>query len=145
MDDWDGDAFAGRVRRDRRERAWSVLTVHADMEGVAFQTMAGRLLSGLWEEGVTFFPLKTLAAQVGSYGGRHARIRPVARPLAAASAGKAGFVGDPLPSPGRVAWKVHRERVLLLGWGRAILLQFAHPLVAAGVADHSAFRAGGWG
>jgi len=37
--------------------------------------------------------------------------------------------------------------VLLLGWGRAILMQFAHPLVAAGVAEHSAFRAeafGGW-
>jgi uncharacterized protein (DUF2236 family) len=37
--------------------------------------------------------------------------------------------------------------VLLLGWGRAILMQFAHPLVARGVADHSGFRAdafGGW-
>jgi uncharacterized protein (DUF2236 family) len=37
--------------------------------------------------------------------------------------------------------------VLLLGWGRAVLMQFAHPLVAAGVAEHSAFRAeafGGW-
>jgi uncharacterized protein (DUF2236 family) len=29
--------------------------------------------------------------------------------------------------------------VLLLAWGRAILLQFAHPLVAAGVAEHSLF------
>ena len=29
--------------------------------------------------------------------------------------------------------------MLLLGWGRAILLQFAHPLVAAGVAEHSLF------
>ena len=37
--------------------------------------------------------------------------------------------------------------VLLLGWGRAILMQLAHPLVAQGVADHSGFRAeafGGW-
>jgi uncharacterized protein (DUF2236 family) len=32
--------------------------------------------------------------------------------------------------------------VVLLGWGRAILLQFAHPLVAAGVADYSEFRTG---
>ena len=39
-----------------------------------------------------------------------------------------------------VARKINRERVVLLGWGRAILLQFAHPLVAAGVADHSGFR-----
>lgn len=30
----------------------------------------------------------------------------------------------------------------MLGWGRAILLQLAHPKVAAGVADHSAFRSG---
>lgn len=44
-------------------------------------------------------------------------------------------------------WKVQREAVLLLGWGRAILLQLAHPLVAAGVADHSGFltdRRGRW-
>lgn len=31
---------------------------------------------------------------------------------------------------------------MLAGWGPAILLQFAHPLVAAGVADHSGFVAG---
>jgi uncharacterized protein (DUF2236 family) len=46
-----------------------------------------------------------------------------------------------------ISWTIHRELVLLLGWGRAILMQFAHPLVARGVADHSAFRAevfGGW-
>lgn len=30
---------------------------------------------------------------------------------------------------------------MLLGWGRAILLQLAHPLIAAGVFDHSGFRA----
>lgn len=40
---------------------------------------------------------------------------------------------------GRVAWKIHSEVALLLGWGRAILLQFSHPLVARGVADHSGF------
>lgn len=31
---------------------------------------------------------------------------------------------------------------MLLGWSRAILLQLAHPLVAAGVAEHSSFRGG---
>ena len=41
-----------------------------------------------------------------------------------------------------VAARVNAERVVLLGWSRAILLQLAHPLVAAGVADHSSFRAG---
>jgi uncharacterized protein (DUF2236 family) len=44
-----------------------------------------------------------------------------------------------------VAWKLHREMVLLAGWGRAILLQLAHPLVARGVADHSGFRVESWG
>jgi uncharacterized protein (DUF2236 family) len=41
--------------------------------------------------------------------------------------------------PRSVAWKINGERITLLGWGRAILLQFAHPLVAAGVAEHSHF------
>jgi uncharacterized protein (DUF2236 family) len=36
--------------------------------------------------------------------------------------------------------RVHREGVLLLGGGRALLLQLAHPLVAAGVAEHSGFK-----
>ncbi len=35
---------------------------------------------------------------------------------------------------------VHAERVVLLGWTRAILLQLAHPLIAAGIYDHSDFR-----
>lgn len=33
---------------------------------------------------------------------------------------------------------------MLAGWGRAILLQLAHPLVAQGVADHSGFAAERW-
>jgi uncharacterized protein (DUF2236 family) len=39
-----------------------------------------------------------------------------------------------------VSHRVNAERIALLGWSRAILLQFAHPLIAAGVADHSTFR-----
>ena len=48
---------------------------------------------------------------------------------------------DRAPSlgPDAVSWKLHREVALLAGWGRAILLQLAHPLVAQGVAQHSAF------
>jgi uncharacterized protein (DUF2236 family) len=42
--------------------------------------------------------------------------------------------------PDSVTWRVNREAVLLLGGGRALLLQVAHPLVAAGVAAHSEFR-----
>ena len=46
---------------------------------------------------------------------------------------------------GRMAWRIHRERVLLAGWGRAILLQVAHPKVARGVAEHSGFASDRWG
>lgn len=40
--------------------------------------------------------------------------------------------------------RINGERLVLLGWGRAILLQLAHPLVAAGVHEHSSFRATPW-
>jgi uncharacterized protein (DUF2236 family) len=45
-----------------------------------------------------------------------------------------------LVNPDGVYWRVNRESFLLLGGGAALLLQLAHPLVAAGVADHSGFR-----
>ena len=41
-----------------------------------------------------------------------------------------------------VAHQVNREGVVLLGWGRAILLQLAHPLVAAAVSGHAGFHGG---
>jgi uncharacterized protein (DUF2236 family) len=51
-----------------------------------------------------------------------------------------GFYG-----PGSVAWELNREAMLLLGAGpRALLLQIAHPLVAAGVDQHSDFRHDPW-
>ena len=46
------------------------------------------------------------------------------------------------PGPGSITWTINRERVVVAGWGRAILLQLAHPLVAAGVSDHSHFDRG---
>src|SRR5712671_5993485 len=36
--------------------------------------------------------------------------------------------------------RVNRENILLLGGGRALLMQLAHPKVAAGVDEHSDFR-----
>jgi uncharacterized protein (DUF2236 family) len=45
-----------------------------------------------------------------------------------------------LPSRDSVTWRINAERLALLGWSRAILMQFAHPLIAAGVDDHSTFR-----
>jgi uncharacterized protein (DUF2236 family) len=51
-----------------------------------------------------------------------------------------------MPRPAPIARKINREAVVLLGWGRAILLQLAHPLVAAAVKDNSPFdkSAGGY-
>src|SRR5207245_8523126 len=40
---------------------------------------------------------------------------------------------------GSVTWKVNMEPVIALGGGRALLLQVLHPLVAAGVEQHSNF------
>ena len=48
--------------------------------------------------------------------------------------------GHVRPGPGSITWKVNREMSVVAGWGRAILLQLAHPAVAAGVHDHSSFR-----
>ncbi len=42
--------------------------------------------------------------------------------------------------PGSVLWLVNKEVVILLSGGRALLLQLAHPGIAAGVDEHSDFR-----
>jgi uncharacterized protein (DUF2236 family) len=52
------------------------------------------------------------------------------RPPAAPSTPSALF------PPGSVTRHLTAERVLVLGGGRALLMQIAHPVVAAGVADH---------
>ena len=45
-----------------------------------------------------------------------------------------------LMNPDGVAWRVQREAVILLGGRRALLMQIAHPAVAAAVAEHSDFK-----
>src|ERR671935_2647144 len=47
--------------------------------------------------------------------------------------------------PGSLTWRVNGESVLLLGGGRALVLQVAHPKVAAGVAEFSDYREDPWG
>ena len=50
-----------------------------------------------------------------------------------------------LPFPDDCAVRrMHNEGVLLLGGGRALLLQIAHPAVAAGVANHSNYHTERW-
>ena len=43
-------------------------------------------------------------------------------------------------SPDMMIWQVDREMTLLAAGGRALLMQLAHPKVAAGVAEHSLFK-----
>ncbi|QXV60337.1 oxygenase MpaB family protein [Amycolatopsis sp. TNS106] len=47
--------------------------------------------------------------------------------------------------PDSVAWRVVGDRRLLLGAGTALLLQVAHPVIGAGVHDHSNFTEDPWG
>jgi uncharacterized protein (DUF2236 family) len=44
-----------------------------------------------------------------------------------------------------VSWRVNAEPVAFLGGGRALLLQVAHPKVAAGVEQHSTYATDPWG
>jgi uncharacterized protein (DUF2236 family) len=49
--------------------------------------------------------------------------------------------GDPgLFGPGSVAWRIDREVIVLAGGSCALLLQAAHPAVAAAVEEHSSYR-----
>jgi uncharacterized protein (DUF2236 family) len=47
--------------------------------------------------------------------------------------------------PETVTWRVNREGSLLIGGGTAAILQVAHPLVAAGVGEHSRYQVDPWG
>jgi uncharacterized protein (DUF2236 family) len=53
-------------------------------------------------------------------------------------------INDTTPDPGlmgpeSVTWKLHREQWLILGGGQAFLMQAAHPQVAQGAIDFSAY------
>ena len=52
----------------------------------------------------------------------------------------AGYLG-----PDSVTWRLAGEAIMLLGGGRAVLMQLAHPLVAAGVGQHSSYKTDPWG
>ncbi len=50
-------------------------------------------------------------------------------------------VGDPgLFGPSSVTWRVHADGSMIVGGFAALLVQTLHPLVMAGVADHSDYR-----
>jgi uncharacterized protein (DUF2236 family) len=54
-------------------------------------------------------------------------------------AGAGGF------TPESPIWRISREWALMLGGGRALLLQAAHPLALAGVMEHSDYERDVWG
>ena len=58
--------------------------------------------------------------------------RELAIVRSAAAGGAAGIFG-----PDSVTWRIDREAATFLGAGRALLLQLAHPWVAAAIAEHS--------
>jgi uncharacterized protein (DUF2236 family) len=47
--------------------------------------------------------------------------------------------------PGSATWRINSEAALILGGGRALILQVAHPLVGAGVERYSRFKTDRWG
>jgi len=56
-----------------------------------------------------------------------------------------GPIRQQLPlGPESLSWEIAREPALLLSGGRALLLQVAHPLVAAGVDQHSNYQTDPW-
>ena len=61
----------------------------------------------------------SLEAELGLV--RAVTLRPVAGPF----------------GPGSMMWQINRESILFAAAGRALLLQLAHPWVAAAIADHS--------
>lgn len=47
--------------------------------------------------------------------------------------------------PGSVTWRVYGETAMILGGGRALVLQMAHPQIGAAVEQHSRYRDDRWG
>jgi hypothetical protein len=92
LDARDADAFVDLIRRDARGKTWSVLTLHAEMEGVAYFALAGKLLEGLRADGLPCVPLEVMAQRVRLQGVD--RI-PVTQVVPRAIRGRAGTVAMP--------------------------------------------------
>jgi undecaprenyl phosphate-alpha-L-ara4FN deformylase len=92
LDALEGEGFVAQVRQGLRPDAWNVLTIHAEMEGVAFQSVADRLLSMLRADGVVCLPLEVVAERVRTEG--QERI-PVVEVIPRPIRGRAGTVAMP--------------------------------------------------
>ena len=85
------DDFVNLVRGGMQGKTWSVLTLHAELEGIGYQEMAGRLLAGLREDGVSCVPLEALAQKVRAGGDPIPAAEVVLLPIR----GRAGTVAMP--------------------------------------------------
>jgi len=73
-----------------------------------------------------------MASRQGSVVGEASLERELAILRDAAFAHSAGAFG-----PGSMMWRIDKEAAIFLGAGRALLLQLAHPWIAAAIAEHS--------
>ena len=92
LDDPDGEAFVARLCRDTPGQVWGVVTLHAEMEGVGFQSVADHLLAAYRREGVICLPLVRLADRIRAEAAE--RI-PAAEIVAHPIRGRAGTVAMP--------------------------------------------------
>lgn len=86
-------------------------------------------MDGDWDD-------ETVTTALGQDYGRTITVADLDRELAAVAATTA----DPAAGvfgPGSASWRVNREAAVFLGAGRALLLQLAHPWVAAAIGEHS--------
>ena len=96
-------------------------------------------------------------AEAGAVPWRRPRLAGLIRDRAAAGTGSLfshgahplartlNYPGDPgLFGPGSMTWPVAGDTAVFVGGIRALLVQAAHPEVAAGVAQHSRYRQDPW-
>ena len=114
---------------------WAALQIFSGISGLGADTAGG---------GVAYFAhIGGLAA--GLVAGLSSALR---RPRGLAAVPRTGMStrradGAPACSgPKAFAWRVDREVIVLGGGSCALLMQVAHPAVAAAVAQHSTFRDG---
>jgi len=92
LDVLDGEGFVALVRQGVRPDAWNVLTIHAEMEGMSFQSAAERLLSMLRANEVVCLPLEVVAERIRAMDqGKIPVVELIPRPIR----GRAGTVAMP--------------------------------------------------
>jgi undecaprenyl phosphate-alpha-L-ara4FN deformylase len=92
LEGMDGDGFVGLVKQRLRQDPWPVLTLHAEMEGRGFLSVAETLLERWGVQGVRCLPLADMAARIRAAG--EDRI-PVAHIVPRLIRGRAGPVATP--------------------------------------------------